>query len=259
MHHYALIGERLGHSLSVPIHQAVYRHLGLQADYRLIEIGRDSFGEETERLFSQLDGFNITIPYKQTILPYLARLDPFAKEIGAVNTVLTADQSGYNTDAPGFSAMLRHAGIDPAGKPCWILGSGGAAKAVRSALLSDGASSVQICSRHPGHGSVSYDTLENEFSGILVNCTPCGMWPDTSGCPLPAAVLARLLPKAAAVADVIYNPSETVLTTAAKESGIPACTGLYMLIAQAVEAESIWQRLSLTGLADQLMKELALI
>ncbi|MDO4484338.1 MAG: shikimate dehydrogenase [Clostridia bacterium] len=240
MLHFGLIGEHLGHSMSVPIHQALYRLLGIEADYQLYELPRDTFKQDAEKLLHTLDGFNITIPYKQDIMPLLKSIDPFAQAIGAVNTVRCKDASGYNTDAPGFAAMLRRHGIDPAGKPAFVLGTGGAAKAIVAALQNMGAISVTCVSRHPKGGDITYEQLADDFSGVLVNCTPVGMWPNVDGCPIPGHQLKDILRRAAGVADVIYNPAETVLTKAAAAAGVPACTGLYMLVDQAVEAERRW-------------------
>ena len=113
MKHYGLIGEKLGHSLSRPIHEAIFRELGVEADYRIIEIPRGDFVPLTKELLSTLDGFNITIPYKQDIMPLLRDIDPAAGQIGAVNTVVCSEKRGFNTDAAGFMGMLRHYGIDP--------------------------------------------------------------------------------------------------------------------------------------------------
>ena len=236
MKHYALIGEHLGHSLSVPIHQAVYEKLGIDADYRLIEIPKDGFDEHVRRLFAELDGFNITIPYKQDIMHLIDTIEPVAAQMGAVNTVTCRDgkNTGANTDAPGFEQMLRYHGINPEGKPCFVLGTGGASKAVIAALKGMGAASVTCVSRTAREGVITYQELPEAFSGILVNTTPSGMWPKVDGCPIDPDILPAVLKKADGVADVIYNPSETVLTRMAKEAGVPACTGLYMLIAQAV-------------------------
>ena len=256
MRHYALFGEHLGHSLSVPIHEAVFRRLGLQADYRLIELPREGFREAAEAAMAGLDGFNVTIPYKQDVMPLLARLDDRAARVGAVNTVTMADRTGHNTDVQGFTAMLRRAEIDPAGMPCWVLGTGGASKAVRVALEDAGAASIAMVSRHPEAGEKSYGELRREFRGLLVNCTPAGMYPHPEGCPVPPEALEEVLRRAEGVADLIYNPPETRLTAAARRMGIPACTGLPMLVAQAVEAESLWQGYSLPDeLVDDVLHE----
>lgn len=263
MKHYALIGEKLGHSLSVPIHEAMFERLHIDADYRLVEIPRDEhFADNARALMAQVDGFNITIPYKQDIMPLLDRIDPKAAAIGAVNTVVCgSERSGHNTDKVGFEEMLRYHGIDPAGQACYVLGTGGASKAIRVALQDMGASSVIMVSRHPAEGQVGYAQLAELPGGVLVNCTPAGMYPHPEGCPLADELLDAVLSRATGVADLIYNPPETRLTAAARAHGLPACTGLYMLIAQAVEAERLWQPDTVipADMAATLMKELKLI
>lgn len=262
MKHYALIGEHLGHSMSVPIHEAIFRHMGIDADYRLVELPKATFVQDAQALIRQVDGFNITIPYKQDIMPLLDDIDDYAKAIGAVNTVLTGQRNlGYNTDAPGFATMLRMHGIDPAGQPCYVMGTGGTSKAIRAALCRMGASKVVMVSRSPKDDhTIDYAQLAEEFSGVLVNTTPAGMWPNVDGCPLTEDIRQSILRRATGVADAIYNPPETILTAAAKKLGVPACTGMTMLIAQAVEAESIWQGYSMPDdLTPTLVKELKLL
>ena len=241
MRHYGLIGEHLGHSLSVPIHEIVFRELGISADYKLIEIPKEGFSETFASILPHYDGLNVTIPYKKDVMPHMNRLDALATEVGAVNTIAVSDTAaGYNTDVKGFCVMLETAGIPVRGKPCFILGTGGASLAVRAALTQLGASSITFVSRTPSEGMLSYDALTDAFSGVLVNCTPAGMFPHSDTCPLDRQ-LAVTLPRASGVADLIYNPSETLLTGAAHQAGVPRCTGLTMLVAQALEAERIWQ------------------
>ena len=261
MKHYALIGEKLGHSMSVPIHEAIFRHMGIEADYRLVELSREGFRQGVAELMQSMDGFNVTIPYKQDVIPLLHSIDPAARAIGAVNTVLTGDSCrGFNTDVSGFTTMLRMHGISPEGRPCYVLGGGGTSRTACTALRQMGASRVTVVSRQPAEGQIGYDQLTEEFSGILVNTTPAGMWPRVDGCPVSADALPSILRRAEGVADVIYNPPETVLTAAAKKYDVPACTGMSMLIAQAVEAESIWQGFPMPeDLTPTLVKELKLL
>lgn len=261
MKHYALIGEKLGHSLSVPIHQAIFERLGIDADYRLIEIPKTAFTDTVRRLISELDGFNVTIPYKQDVMPLLDEIVPAARSIGAVNTVVKGEKvCGHNTDVLGFTSMLQHFGIDPAGQPCYVLGGGGTSKTACAALQAMGARSVTVVSRHPAEGQIDYQQLNEVFSGVLVNTTPAGMLYQKDPCPIAQEDLPGILQRACGVVDVIYNPPETVLTAAAKAAGIPACTGLYMLIDQAVAAESLWQGYPMPqNLTQTLMKELKLL
>ena len=240
MRRFALIGERLGHSLSVPIHRALYRELGVEAEYRLLEVPRNRLEERLPELLREVDGLNVTIPYKQRVMSLLREVDELAKEAGAVNTVLCAQQYGVNTDVAGFETMLRLAGLDPRGQVCFVLGTGGASGAVRTALRRMGAAGIVFVSRHPQGEAIGYDELPRRMSGLLVNCTPAGMWPHPEDCPIPPALLDAVLSRCSGVADLIYNPRETVLTRAARERGLPQCTGLSMLAAQAMEAERLW-------------------
>ena len=248
MQHYGLIGEKLGHSLSRPIHEAIFREMGIDADYRIIEIPREDFVPRAQELLSTLDGFNITIPYKQDVMPLLTEIDPAAARIGAVNTVLCAEKRGFNTDAAGFIGMLRHYGIDPArGEHSYILGSGGTAKTVKACLNMMGAAHVTVVSRHPGApDEISYADFYEVFprtGGTIVNASSAGMWPrkdEDNICAIHPSRVDEMMRCALGVADVVYNPPHTFLTQAAERAGVPWCTGLYMLVAQAVEAEKIW-------------------
>lgn len=237
---YALLGEHLSHSLSVPIHAELCRAAGIPFDYSLREIPGDRFDAEIPDILRAYDGVNVTIPYKRRIMPFLDALSPEAEAVDAVNTVVREGDRfvGHNTDIAGFTAMLTQARI-PAGLPCWVLGTGGAAAAVTYALRKYGAGPVHPVSRDPARGE-SYASLPEHFSGVLVNCTPVGMFPRDGDCPLPREALDILLPRAAAVLDLIYNPEETRLLRAAREKGLPAVNGLTMLRAQAAEAERLW-------------------
>ena len=266
MRHYGLIGEKLGHSLSRPIHEAIFREMGVDADYRIIEIPRENFIPRTRELLATLDGFNITIPYKQDVMPLLSAIDPAAAEIGAVNTVLCGTSTGYNTDAAGFMGMLRHYGIEPRGRDCFILGSGGTAKTVRACLGMMGAAAVTVVSRHPGaEDEISYAEFYERFphiGGLIVNASAAGMWPrkDVDNiCAIHPSRVDEMMRYATGVADVVYNPPETFLTQAAAKAGKPWCTGLYMLVHQAVEAQQIWQGRKLPGdLTAKIMQEVHL-
>ena len=264
---YGLIGEKLGHSLSQPIHEAIFQELGIDADYRIIEIPRDDFDAETRKLLTELDGFNITIPYKQDVMSLLDAIDPAAAEIGAVNTVLCGEQKGFNTDAAGFMGMLRHYGIDPAkGEHSYILGSGGTAKTVRACLRMMGAKQVITVSRHPeGDDQISYADFYERFprtGGTIVNASSAGMWPrkDVDDiCAIHPSRVDEMMHYALGVADVVYNPPHTCLTQAAERAGIPWCTGLYMLVAQAVEAEKLWQGVDIPeSIIEKIMQEVHL-
>ena len=269
MKHYALIGEKLGHSLSRPIHEAIFAAAGIDADYRIIEIPREGFFGEVQRLLGTLDGFNVTIPYKQDVMPLLDRIDPLAAQIGAVNTVVTGRETcGHNTDAAGFMEMLRYYSLDPAKAPhCFILGSGGTMKTVRACLHTMGAKGVTVVSRHPSaEDEISYADFYEAFpqvGGMIVNASAAGMWPRRDAdniCAIHPDRVDEMMRYATGVADVVYNPPETFLTQAAAKAGLPWCTGLYMLVEQAVQAEAIWQERPMpAGLTAKIMNEVTLL
>ena len=254
---YGLIGEKLSHSLSVPIHLAFFREMGLDAAYDLIEIPKTDFARRLPQVLDTYDGLNVTIPYKRDVMPFLRKMDPLAAEAGAVNTILCGARAGYNTDVAGFSDMLQRHGIAVGNQACYILGTGGASLAVHVALRQLGAASITFVSRHPTGEQIGYRDLRDRFAGVIINCTPVGMYPHTDGCPLDLETLEHILPRCTGVADLIYNPPETNLTRAAADRGIPWCTGLSMLVAQAMEAESIWQGKPIEKqLTDQILREL---
>ncbi len=240
---YALLGEKLGHSLSPQVHEAVFRRMGLRAAYQLVEVPRAEFAARAVELLNTLDGANVTIPYKVEVLPLLSGLSDRARTVGAVNTVAPTPDGlrGYNTDVTGFETMLRTAGIDPAGKPCFILGTGGASLAASAALREMGAGEIRRVSRSPEGQDIGYEALTELFSGILVNTTPAGMKGFPADCPLTPSQLRRLLPRAEAVVDAVYCPGDTPLVAAARRQGLNCCGGLTMLVAQAVAAEELWQ------------------
>lgn len=246
---YALLGEHLSHSLSVPVHRKIREKAGLPSDYVLREIPRERFEKDIAGILREYEGVNVTIPYKQDVIPYLDELSPEAEAVGAVNTVVREGDrlKGYNTDIRGFQVMLEEAGV-PGGIPVWILGTGGASVAVRRALTESGFTEIHSVSRDPAKGE-PYSSLDSHFSGLLVNCTPVGMYPDAESCPLTAETLNKILPRARAVLDLIYNPVKTVLLKAAEDRGIPAVNGMVMLTAQAIASEALWNKASDAGLS----------
>ena len=164
-----LLGERLGHSYSPAIHAMLGDY-----EYRLYECPRDKLGDFLKA--RDFDGLNVTIPYKKAVLPYCAELSPMAAAIGSVNTLLRRPDGslyGDNTDAFGFESLLRHAGLDPAGRKCLVLGSGGASATVQAVLRQLGAGSVTVSSRG---GEDNYGNLSRHRDAeLLVNTTPVGM------------------------------------------------------------------------------------
>ena len=225
-----LLGEKLGHSYSPAIHA----QLGDYA-YRLYECPREKLGAFLKT--GDFDGLNVTIPYKKAVIPYCAELSPMAAAIGSVNTLLRRPDGtlyGDNTDAFGFESLLRHAGLDPKGKKCLVLGSGGASVTVQAVLRHLGAGSVTVISRS---GEDNYHNLaRHQDAELLVNATPVGMYPGNGL----AAVDLTAFPACRGVADLIYNPARTALLLQAERLGIPCAGGLWMLVAQAQRAAELF-------------------
>ena len=231
-----LIGERLSHSFSPEIHA----HIG-DYTYELCTLTP----EEVAPFLQKRDfrAINVTIPYKQTVMPYLDEISEEALRIGAVNTIVNRGGKlyGYNTDFGGMSAMLAQGGIDVADKKVLILGSGGTAHTARAVCEARGARQVLTVSRRPQAGQISYDEAlaKHLDAQVLINTTPCGMYPHLDG----MAVDPLLFPQLEGVADAVYNPLRTQFAQRAAQKGIPVRTGLFMLAQQAIlAAELFWDK-----------------
>ena len=228
---YGLIGGKLGHSYSKIIHEMLcgYR-------YELCPLPT----EAEARAFLEKRAFkaiNVTIPYKRLVMEYCSYLDPRAKAIGAVNTVVNKNGLlyGYNTDYLGFAHLCAAHGVDFAGRTVLILGTGGTHNTTRAVALDRGAARVLTVSRTPDRakGELSYPEAVSSGAQIVINTTPAGMYPNVGVCSLDVAAM----PGLEAVVDVVYNPDKTELVLRAEEAGVPvAVGGLEMLVAQAVYA-----------------------
>ena len=226
---FGLLGEHLGYSYSPQIHRALHGE-----EYKCYEVAPEKIGEFLTR--TDLDGMNVTIPYKQTVIPYCVSLSGTARRIGAVNTLVRRPDGwhGHNTDYDGFCYMLSAAGIDPAGKKALVLGSGGASRTARTALTDLGAKEVVIISRS---GRDNYDNLErHRDAGLIVNTTPVGTYPGNGERLLDLTAF----PECEGVSDVVYNPSRTALLLQAEELGIRYAGGIGMLVAQARRSAELW-------------------
>ena len=225
---YGCIGEVLKHSFSSQIHNA------LGYDYKLVELKRDEVGPFMEE--ADFLAINVTIPYKETVIPYLDEIDEAARLIGAVNTVVKRDGKlfGYNTDFFGLSALALRIGIDFKDKKVLILGTGGTSKTSYAVAKHFGAREIVRASRDGKESAVLYSDVYKYHTDadIIINTTPVGMYPKCDACPIDI----DRFPSLSGVIDAIYNPNETKLIRAAKRRGIPAEGGLYMLVAQAVLA-----------------------
>ena len=226
---FALLGEELGHSFSPQIHRAL-----VGCDYQLLPTPPEAVAD----LFRRRDfrGLNVTIPYKQTVMPLCDEIDPRAAAIGAVNTVVNRGGrlTGYNTDIDGLIYLARRTGVDMAGKKVVILGSGGTGRTARAAAGELGAAEIVTVSRG---GEDNYETLSRHADAqVLLNTTPVGMYPNCGVSP----VSLDAFPHLEGVLDVVYNPLRTALLLEARERGLPCSCGLPMLVAQAWRAEELF-------------------
>lgn len=224
---YGLIGEKLPHSFSKEIHEKLAGY-----DYQLKELTPAQLPGFLQK--REFKGINVTIPYKQAVIPYLDEMDEKAKAIGAVNTIVNRDGKlyGYNTDYDGMVALIRHAGLSLAGKTVLILGTGGTSKTAMAVAKDLGAASVQRVSRSGREGAITYEEAQRLPVQILINTTPSGMYPNPDGQPMDLSRFGWL----EGVLDAVYNPLRTRLVLQARDNRAHAQSGLYMLVAQAAVA-----------------------
>ena len=265
---FGLVGHPLGHSMSPYIHKHLMAEAGIHGEYRLYDVDPEGFDRTVHRMMTELDGFNITIPYKERILPKLEALHDDAAGFGAVNTV--CGQHGYNTDIAGFRACA----VPLSGRRVLLLGAGGVARVMLREALVQRAAAVGIYARNPAQVQALIDRFAPEFPDtllfheevagrpdvlsagpqpasegeapghrssplpydVILNATPIGMWPHCGGIPTSRAVIAE----AEYVFDSVYNPLATRLVLAARSMHVKAQSGLGMLLHQALEAQRIW-------------------
>ena len=256
---FGLTGYPLGHSLSPVIHRELFRLSGVDGEYELYEIAPENLGEGIVSLKNNLCGFNVTIPHKIGVIPFLDELDERAALFGAVNTVKAGDKCvGYNTDCIGFLRALDMADIELAGKVL-VCGAGGVARMFAFEAVLAGCA-LTIAARDddiPAANKIKAEIAEKlnkdievinlcdvrEGYDLIINGTPVGMYPHTDACVLPK----EIVEKSKAVFDAIYNPKETLLIKYAKSSGIRYSNGLSMLVLQAVAAEEIWNNITFSA------------
>ena len=241
---YGLIGEKLGHSFSKEIHNLIGDY-----SYELKEIPRDEL--ESFVKAKDFNGINVTIPYKQQLIPYLDYIDESAEKIGAVNTVVNKDGKlyGYNTDFIGLKRLILKNGFNPEGKKVLILGTGGTCQTAKAVVSSLNAGEVFVVSRKASEssdsnsgsscsGQITYQQAETQHKDakFIINTTPCGMFPASDASPLNLEPFTQL----EGLVDVIYNPLRTKLVLQAKSRGVNASGGLYMLVQQAIAASELF-------------------
>ena len=247
---YGLLGEKLGHSFSKEIHAKLFDY-----EYQLCEIKRDNFDSFMKQ--KAFKAVNVTIPYKEQIIPYLDFVDETAKKIGAVNTVVNKDGRlyGYNTDYLGMRALILKNGIDLENKKMLVLGSGGTSKTAFAVAESLGAKEVYRVSRSGRDGCITYEDAQNIHADaeIIINTTPCGMYPNINTATVDVSKFKSL----SGVIDAVYNPLNSKLVCDAKARGIKAVGGLYMLVAQASYAAEYFTGKSVPSeKIDEIYKEM---
>ena len=236
MRHYGIIGFPLLHSFSAKYFNEKFATEHIEAEYSLYPTGIEDLRLKIEDLLDSLDGFNVTLPYKQAIIPFLDRLDETAQAIGAVNVVYK--RVGYNTDCLGFMESIKPL-LRAYDSKALVLGTGGASKAACYGLRKLGITPTLV-SRNPKESQLGYKDLTPEIMAehtIIVNCTPLGMYPDVNSCPdIPYELItARHL-----LFDCVYNPDQTLFLQKGKAQGATIQNGIGMLYGQAKEAWGIW-------------------
>lgn len=244
MDKYGLIGYPLVHSFSISYFNEKFKNENIDAVYENYEIPSIEHLPEILETTPELCGLNVTIPYKEKVISYLDSLSPEASEIGAVNVIRVEHKGkkvvlkGYNSDVVGFTRSIEPL-LEPCHKKALILGTGGASKAVEFGLKSLKLETLKV-SRSKKEGCITYSDITPEMMKeykVIVNCTPCGMFPHTEECPqLPY----EAMDKHTLLYDLIYNPDETMFMTKGKEHGAIVKNGLEMLLLQAFVSWEMW-------------------
>lgn len=257
---FALIGEKLSHTFSPFIHEEILNYINIDGKYEVLEYSKDSLPNIVNDLKYKLyRGVNVTIPYKTDIIPYLDEISPEAQKIGAINTInfLFNKTIGYNTDYFGFGKLLELNKIKIKGKTALILGTGGASRAVKKYLEDNHIKTIKFAStdieyaknKYSGYEVYNYNRLNIiEKTDIIINCTPLGMYGALNKDYVVDSldiVDKSFLNKFDVAIDLIYNPIETTFLQKAKHLGLKTANGLYMLIAQAVKSQEIWNDISI--------------
>lgn len=229
---FGLLGEKLGHSFSKEIHEFINDYT-----YNLIEVSKENLNSFMEQ--KNFKAINVTIPYKELVIPYLSYIDPKAKQIGAVNTIINDNNNlyGYNTDYLGLRQLIIKNNIDFKNKKVLILGTGGTSKTAFVLSKDLGCMQVIKVSRRKSEETITYEEAKEKYNdaNIIINTTPCGMYPNDD-----LIIDLDSFSNLEAVVDVIYNPLNTKLIRVAKQKNIKAVNGLYMLVAQAVYASYLF-------------------
>lgn len=243
---FGLIGYPLGHSFSLPYFTRKFEEEKIHAEYRNFPLEQIGEFEELVKREPNLAGLNVTVPYKQKIIPFLDALHPTARSIGAVNTIFFCRKEGrlsllgYNSDVTGFERSLKEH-LKEEHKQALVLGNGGSSRAVIYVLDKLGIAS-QVISRQEGEGLLSYEQLNDGIiadSTLIINTSPLGMYPKVDGFPdIPYGALGpRHL-----LFDLVYNPEKTLFLKKGQEQGATIVNGTDMLIYQAEGSWEIWNK-----------------
>lgn len=241
MREFGLLGKNISYSFSRHYFSQKFEKLGIDASYKNFDLPEIYGFREVLENQPQLEGLNVTIPYKEQIIPFLDELDRTAAEIGAVNTIKISEKgklTGYNTDHFGFVESLKPF-LKPIHRRALILGTGGASKAVAFGLRSMDLP-FHYVSRKASETTLSYEQLSKDIiqaHQIIINCTPLGTSPKTETYP---AIPVEYISEDHLIFDLIYNPAETLLMKLASEKGSTVVNGLRMLELQAERAWEIW-------------------
>lgn len=230
---YGLIGKSLTHSFSKFLHSVIGDY-----NYELKELNPESLEDFIKS--KDYKGINVTIPYKEMVIPFLDFVDEKAQEIGAVNTVVNKGGKlyGYNTDYFALKALIEKAVVEVRDKKVLILGTGGTSKTAFCVAKALGAREIIFVSRKESENAISYDTAYTKHTDtdVIINTTPVGMYPNIDAAPISLDNFKNL----SGLVDVIYNPLNTNLVLKARENGVTAVNGLYMLIYQGVLASELF-------------------
>lgn len=242
MRHFGLIGRKLGHSFSRQYFSDKFNNEGVDATYKLIEIDEIAAIRSLIQDDELLCGLNVTIPYKESVIPYLDELSQEAASIGAVNCISINNgyTKGYNTDIEGISTTLDKLNIAPTTEAL-ILGTGGASKAVAHVLNNRNIPFISI-SRESSRGDITYDDLSAEIISnhkLIINTTPLGMYPNIESCP---AIDYSAISSSHKIFDLVYNPEPTLFMKRCTECGAECIGGTLMLHTQAEASWRIWQQ-----------------
>lgn len=241
---YGLIGYPLGHSFSISYFNQKFADEGIDAKYENFEIQTIESLLEVLGANPNLRGLNVTIPYKQKVISYLDSLSPEARAIGAVNVIRVTHEGnqtklkGFNSDVIGFTKSIEPM-LEKIHKKALILGTGGASKAIDYGLKSLGLETVFV-SRYQRPDTIQYENVTPEVVkeyNVIVNCTPCGMYPHVDECP---ALPYEAMDTHTILYDLIYNPDETLFMKRGAERGASTKNGLEMLLLQAFASWEFW-------------------